>query len=165
MRRPLVFFVLLQAAGLALCLAGTSTTHAQAQIDAPSQQQAFEIPFVQVTDGMASCPAQHAPVLTPEEVRAQSHYRAERGVSCYQSGRCRLPNAYLYDAEIIPRVKQVLISDGRFAQTRIWAEGQRRWVWLKGCVQSREQAQWAEQLVRQVDDVEAVINELTYPTP
>jgi len=79
---------------------------------------------------------------------------------CFQSGRCRLPNSYLYDKEIIPRVKQAIEVDGRFADTSIWVQGQRRWVWLKGCVRTREQAESIERLVRSVDDVEAVINEL-----
>lgn len=118
-------------------------------------------PFLQATQGIADCPTQLAPNITPDQVRAQSHYRAERGVNCYQSGRCRLPNSYLYDAEIVPRVKKAILADGRFADTTVWIEGQRRWVWLKGCVHSRVQAEALEQLVRNIDDVEAVIDELT----
>ena len=120
----------------------------------------FQVPFLQATAGMPNCPTQLEPQITREEMRAQSHYRTERGTSCYQAGRCRLPNAYLYDAEIIPRVKKAILADGRFADTSIWLEGQRRWVWLKGCVRSREQAQALEQLVRGLDDVEAVMDEL-----
>jgi osmotically-inducible protein OsmY len=37
---------------------------------------------------------------------------------------------------------------------------QRRWVSLKGCVRRKEQAKALEQLVRRLDDVEAVINQL-----
>lgn len=40
-------------------------------------------------------------------------------------------------------------------------EGRRRWVWLKGCVARSEQVLAVEQLVRNIDDVEAVINQLT----
>lgn len=75
-------------------------------------------------------------------------------------GVCRLPNAYLYDAEIIPRVKKAVEFDGRFGQTSVWAEGRRRWVWLKGCVRRAEEAEALERLVRSMDDVEAVVNEL-----
>jgi len=84
----------------------------------------------------------------------------ERGTRCFLSGRCRLPNSYLYDKEIIPRVEKAIIADGHFADTSVWAEGQRRWVSLKGCVRRKEQAKALEQLVRQLDDVEAVINQL-----
>ena len=38
--------------------------------------------------------------------------------------------------------------------------GQRRWVWLKGCVRGSEQSEALEKLVREIDDVEAVINQL-----
>lgn len=126
---------------------------------------AFNDPFLQVTAALAACPQQSPPQPSPEELRAASHERAERGTSCYQSGRCRLPNAYLYDAEIIPRVRQAILVDGRFADTSIWVLGQRRWVWLQGCVRQPEQAQAAEALVRSVDDVEAVINQLRVLPP
>jgi len=122
-------------------------------------------PFLQVTDALPSCPRQEQPKITPAQRKAEAHWRAERGTSCYQSGRCRLPNAYLYDQEIIPRVKKAILADGRFANTSIWVEGQRRWVWIKGCVASQEQAVHIEQLVRNIDDVEAVINALTALPP
>ena len=53
-----------------------------------------------------------------------------------------------------------ILADGRFSQTSIWIQGQRRWVWLKGCVRTRDQVNALKQLVRNIDDVEAVINEL-----
>lgn len=94
-------------------------------------------------------------------MEAQAHSRIERGTSCFQSGRCRLPNSYLYDQEIVPRVKKAILADGRFADTSIWVEGQRRWVWLKGCVQRPQQARELEELVHSLDDVEAVIDQLS----
>jgi osmotically-inducible protein OsmY len=57
-------------------------------------------------------------------------------------------------------VKKAIDADGRFSETSVWVEAQRRWVWLKGCVQRKEQADALEQLVRGIDDVEAVVNEL-----
>ena len=125
----------------------------------------FNDPFVQVTGGIPDCPPEAGPLVTLAERRAQEHGRVERGTSCYRAGRCRLPNAYLYDAEIIPRVRQAILYDGRFADTSVWAEGQRRWVTLKGCVARPEQAAALEQLVRNIDDVEAVINELVVRPP
>jgi len=125
----------------------------------------LEIPFLQITDGIKTCARQQEPRMTRAEAAAQSHSRAERGTSCYQSGRCRLPNAYLYDKEIIPRVKQAILVDGRFARTSIWVEGQRRWVWLRGCVASKAEAQSVEDLVKSIDDVEAVVNELSIQLP
>lgn len=120
----------------------------------------FNDPFIQVTSGIADCPVPEGPKVTRAEMLAQSHGRAERGTTCFQMGRCRLPNAYLYDKEIIPRVKKAVDADGGFAQTSVWAEGQRRWVWLKGCVRQKEESEAMEKLVRSIEDVEAVINEL-----
>jgi hypothetical protein len=120
----------------------------------------FNDPFLQVTDAISSCEKQTGPRISLAQMRAESHWRAERGTSCFRSGRCRLPNAYLYDAEIIPRVKQAVLADGRFANTSIAVEGQRRWVWLRGCVASEAQIAALEQLVRNIDDVEAVIAQL-----
>lgn len=120
----------------------------------------FDDPFLQITATITNCPKQEEPTMTPAQVREETHWRAERGTSCFQSGRCRLPNAYLYDKEIIPRVKKAILADGRFSDTSISVEGQRRWVWLKGCVSTPEQSSAVEQLVRNIDDVESVINQL-----
>jgi hypothetical protein len=120
----------------------------------------FDDPFIQVTSAIGACPKQEGPKITQSEMRAESHARTERGTRCYLEGRCRLPNSYLYDKEIIPRVKTAILVDGRYADTSIWIEGQRRWVWLKGCVRSREQSRALEKLVRSIDDVEGVINQL-----
>ena len=120
----------------------------------------FNDPFVQVTHGVADCPVPEGPMITKAQMRAEAHSRIERGTSCYLAGRCRLPNSYLYDKEIIPRVRKAILASGRFADTSVWAEGQRRWVWLKGCVRSKQQAEALERLVRDIDDVEAVIDQL-----
>ena len=120
----------------------------------------FNDPFLQVTNGIAECPVPEGPMITESEMKTEAHSRAERGTRCFLSGQCRLPNSYLYDQEIIPRVKKVILADGRFLDTSIWAEGQRRWVWLKGCVRRQDQAMALERLVRGLDDVEAVINQL-----
>ena len=120
----------------------------------------FGDPFVQVTSGIAECPVPEGPMITQAEMKAQAHSRIERGTSCFLQGRCRLANAYLYDKEIIQRVAKAILADGRFADTSVWAEGQRRWVWLKGCVRRRDQAKALERRVRGLDEVEAVINQL-----
>ena len=59
-----------------------------------------------------------------------------------------------------PARQKAIEADGRYAQTSIWVEVQRRWVWLKGCVRSEAEAKELEKLVRSIDDVELVINEL-----
>ena len=44
-------------------------------------------------------------------------------------------------------------------------EGERRWVRLKGCVRNREQSEALEQLVREIEDVQAVVNQLVVRPP
>jgi hypothetical protein len=143
-----------------LCLAALALAGSAAAMPAEERANYFDDPFLQVTSAIADCPPYQGPMITQAEMRAEAHARAERGTRCYQSGRCRLPNSYLYDKEIIPRVKTAILADGRFAGTSVWIEGQRRWVRLKGCVRTRAEAEALERLVRGIDDVEAVINEL-----
>lgn len=135
----------------------------------PEERQNFlDDPFAQLTSGLAHCPVPEAPLLTGAQAAAQGHYRAERGTSCFMAGRCRLHNAYLYDKEIIGRVGKLVSAlatrDLQIAATSLWAEGQRRWVFLKGCVQSEAPSQALEAAVRNMDDVESVINLLMVGT-
>ena len=146
------------AGALALTLPGSA-----ADGDEP-RTNAFDDPFVQATHALAACPVAEGPLVTAAEARAQTHGRAERGTTCHYWGRCRLPNAYLYDKEIVPRVVRFINLDDRFASSTIWVLGQRRWVYLKGCVASAERASELEREVRLIDDVEAVINELMVGT-
>lgn len=135
---------------------------AQDMLNRPQAQgNPFNDPFLQVTSALPGCPVPEGPVFTPEQVRAEAHVRAQHGGSCFLSGRCRLPNSYLYDREIIPRVASFLQQDGRFNNTSVWLLGERRLVTLRGCVQTGEQAKAMEQAVMRVDDVMGVVNELS----
>ena len=122
-------------------------------------------PFVQATSGLAACPVPEGPMLSAQEARAESHWRAERGTSCYRSGRCRLPNSYLYDRELVPRVQRFIERTPRFADTSVWIVGQRRWIYLQGCVRDARQSADLESAVRGIDDVEAVVNQLGIGVP
>lgn len=147
-RHALVLFTLVAA-----CHAGT--LQAQELLRNP-----FSDPFLQLSNGQARCPVPEVPVFTQDQYAAEAHDRAQRGTSCWLAGRCRLHSAYLYDKEIVPRVKKALEADGRFADTSIWALGQRRYVWLKGCVATPEQSAELERIVRNIDDVDGVQNQL-----
>jgi BON domain len=120
----------------------------------------FHDPVLQVTHGMPECPEPEEPLYTEKEYLELAHERSQRGVSCWLAGRCRLPNGYLYDAEIVPRVEIAVNERSRFTDTSVWALSQRRRVWLRGCVRTAEQSSEIEAIVRQIDDVEDVQNEL-----
>ena len=132
--------------------------------NAQERKNLFNDPFVQVTSAIPNCPVPQGPGVTPEEMAAVAHVRAQHGTSCHLSGRCRLANSYLYDQEIIPRVAQYLRLDGRFADTSVWVLGERRLVTLMGCVQSREQAIAMKKAVALVDDVMGVIDQMMVGT-
>ncbi len=127
---------------------------------AEERKNHFDDPFLQATSSIADCPAPEGPLVTEAEVRERAHVRAQHGGSCYLSGRCRLPNSYLYDKEIAPRVVQYIRRDGRFDDSSLWVLSQRRVVTLLGCVASREQADVLERSVMLVDDVMNVVLEL-----
>jgi osmotically-inducible protein OsmY len=131
---------------------------------AQERRNAFDDPFLQVTAAMPSCPVPRPPGYTEEGVRQEAHVRAQHGTSCYQSGRCRLPNSYLYDKEIAPRVQQYVRRDGRFDATSVWIRGERRIVTLMGCVRTPAQKEEMERTVLLVDDVMGVVNYLMVGT-
>ncbi|TFZ04092.1 BON domain-containing protein [Ramlibacter humi] len=124
----------------------------------------FDDPFVQVTSAMPGCPVPAPPGMTEEQMRKEAHVRAQHGTSCYRVGRCRLPNSYLYDKELIPRVAQYIRMDGRFDDSSVWVLGERRLVTLMGCVRTQEEADAMEKTVLLVDDVMGVINYLSVGT-
>jgi hypothetical protein len=161
MRRPPPIALRLRVcARIALILHATLPALAAAE---DARHNVFDDPFVQLSSAIppSECPAPPSPLMSEADARAQAHGRIERGTSCFQSGRCRLPNAYLYDKEIMPRVQKAVAADGRFdTTTSVWALGQRRWIWLQGCVRGADQAAALEALVKQIDDVEMVVNEL-----
>jgi len=131
---------------------------------AQERSNAFDDPFLQVTSALPGCPVPRPPGFTGEEVRREAHVRAQHGTSCYRVGRCRLPNSYLYDKEIIPRVQQYLRMDGRFDDTSVWVLGERRLVTLMGCVRTAKQKEEMERTVLLVDDVMGVVNQLMVGT-
>ncbi len=138
---------------------------AQEKVNAQQERgNHFNDPFLQVTSAMPGCPVPEGPMFTQQQVRAEAHVRAQHGGSCFRSGRCRLPNSYLYDKEIIPRMVSYLQQDGRFNNTSVWVLGERRLVTLMGCVQTQEQARAMEQAVMLVDDVMGVVNYLSVGT-
>jgi BON domain len=161
--KPLLVYALCTTLRMAVCITIAALSSAIAKAD-NERSNHFADPFIAITKGMPSCPVPQGPMLTPAEVAEEAHWRSQRGVSCHTAGRCRLPNAYLYDQEIIPRVQLAIDSNGNFKGTSVWAMGQRRWVYLQGCVATRAQADELERIVRLIDDVESVVNELMVGT-
>jgi hypothetical protein len=132
--------------------------------DAPPRMNPFNDPFVQATSGAPACPVPRGPAYTEAEFRVEAHSRAERGTTCWLSGQCSEPNAYLYDARVAQGVVDALRADPQLAATSsIWIIAQRRFVYLQGCVASAAEAARAEAIAAGVRDVDRVIPTLAAP--
>ncbi|MBA2672423.1 BON domain-containing protein [Ramlibacter sp.] len=146
-----------------MLIAGLATAFCAAAV-AQDKKNFFQDPFLRVTSAIPNCPMPEPPGMTEQELREAAHVRAQAGVSCHTSGRCRLANSYLYDKEIAPRMVQFIQRDGHYDDTSLWVLVERRYVYLKGCVKSPEQSAALERAAGTVDDVMGVVNELSVGT-
>lgn len=130
----------------------------------PERRNWFNDPFAQATQGLPDCPAPEGPLYTEAEMRAQAHYRAERGTLCWLAGTCPDSNAYRRDPETNARVLAAVRASGTFNDTSVWVSTQRRFVYLQGCVRTTAQREGLTALARAQEGVELVIDELMIGT-
>ena len=131
---------------------------------APERRNWFDDPFEPATRGQPDCPVPEGPRYTEAEMRAQAHYRAERGTSCWLAGTCPDSNAYRRDPETNARVVAAVRAAQTFDDTSVWVGTQRRFVYLQGCVRSAAQRDALSALARAQEGVELVINDLMVGT-
>ncbi|WP_018150495.1 BON domain-containing protein [Leeia oryzae] len=117
----------------------------------------FDDPFFQVRNGIADCPTPLGPYTTETVKKQESHWRVERGTSCWIAGKCRLPNSYYYDKDIAAAVKHTMDTTPAFQADSIWLMFQRRFVWIEGCIADPADAEVLKALVAATPDVEEVI--------
>lgn len=120
----------------------------------------FNDPFFQVRSGDPACPVPLGPFITETERNHQAHGRIERGTTCWLTGHCAKPNAYLYDPAIGKAVAERFAASTAFADASLWITVQRRIVWVEGCVPSTTRAGEIEAFLRSVPDVDQVITNL-----
>lgn len=125
----------------------------------------FNDPFIAVRSAVPDCPLPLGPLVSEEEMRKESHWRTERGASCWLAGQCQKPNAYLYDAQIARSVQAHFSGAPSFARnSSLWLTFQRRFVWVEGCSADQSvDAAALEAFVRAEPDVERVIVNLRAP--
>ncbi|WP_211461065.1 BON domain-containing protein [Collimonas silvisoli] len=125
----------------------------------------FNDPFIQVRSAVADCPPPLGPLVSQEEARKESHWRTERGTTCWLAGKCDKPNSYLYDAPIARSVQAHFAAEPGFARnSSLWLTFQRRFVWVEGCsADSAIDAAALAAFVRAEPDVERVIVNLRRP--
>jgi hypothetical protein len=125
---------------------------------APTLKNWFNDPFIQVRNAIPACPRPLGPMTTEDEARKESHWRIERGASCWLEGRCSKPNSYAYDDAIGKSVAARFARDPAFARSSLWLTVQRRFVWVEGCADDPAITAGAlEAFVRAEPDVERVI--------
>ncbi|AIY39270.1 hypothetical protein LT85_0110 [Collimonas arenae] len=124
----------------------------------------FNDPFIQVRNAVPDCPLPLGPLVSEEEARKESHWRTERGTSCWLAGQCSKPNSYLYDAPIAHAVQAHFSNDPAFARSSLWLTFQRRFVWVEGCsADPAINAAALEAFIRVETDVERVIVNVRMP--
>ncbi|WP_345816013.1 hypothetical protein AAGS40_17340 [Paraburkholderia sp. PREW-6R] len=147
---------------MAALLLGAAAAHAHAQ---DARVNRGHDPFFQISHAIADCPVPLGPLETGQEWLDDSHYRIERGNSCWVEGRCRLSNAYLYDAEIADTVQRRL-STINYAthwreQSTLWLILQRRFIYVQGCVAPGFDKQDFLTELGKTADVDRVIDDTT----
>lgn len=129
---------------------------ARAQDNAPLKNW-FNDPFFPLVQQMEQCPVPRGPLMTEAEMKAESHSRIERGTTCWMTGRCKEPNAYLYDAGIGEAIRERFAGDSALRGMSLWITVKRRFVWVEGCVPDASRAAELETMFRAVPDVERVL--------
>jgi len=153
----------LECAALGLCLSLTFVVSA-AQGEEQRINRGHD-PFFQISKAIDDCPVPLGPLETEQEWLADSHYRIERGNSCWIEGRCRLSNAYLYDKEIAEAVQRRLANINAAThwreQSTLWLTLQRRFIYVQGCIGSGFDKQTFLSELAKTADVERVIDDTT----
>jgi hypothetical protein len=122
----------LRTVGLA-CVAGMGGLAAVA-VHAQPLKNWFDDPYFAVRQGLAACAVPRGPYGTEEDMRRETHSRAERGTSCWLAGRCSKPNAYLYDRDLAAAVRARFDASPAWRHASLWVTVQRRIVYVEGCV-------------------------------
>jgi hypothetical protein len=95
----------------------------------------------------------------------ESHHRIEHGNHCWVEGRCRLPNAFAYDDEIADstrrRLQWLSANLPTWQQSTLWVTVWQRWMLVQGCVAPGFPLAHFMAALRDVPDVERVIDETT----
>lgn len=135
-------------------LLGTMPLGAQ---DAAERRNWFKDPFFQIAAQAPGCPVPLGPYLTAAEQRAEAHYRAERGTSCWLAGRCARSNAYAYDQDIARALQARVGALKPLTGSSLWVTVQRRLVFIEGCVPDRRHVAALQAWATAVPDVEQVL--------
>lgn len=122
-------------------------------------------PFLRISQAIADCPEPAGPRVSEEEWKRESHHRIEEGNHCYVEGRCRLANAYQYDKDIaetlLRRLDNLRRTQPAWQNSSLWITVRGRWLTVQGCVAPGFDRAAFLSALREVPDVERVIDQTT----
>ena len=122
-------------------------------------------PFFQISSRIAGCPEPHGPRVDEAQWRRDAHHRIEDGNHCYVEGRCRLANSYQYEKEIVEstrrRLQSLSLAMPGWQDSTLWLTVRGRWLLVQGCVGRGFAHQPFMAALREVADVEIVIDQTT----
>jgi len=122
-------------------------------------------PFFQISSALPDCPEPAGPRVSEAEWMRESHHRIEHGNHCWVEGRWRLPNAFAYDEEIADstrrRLQWLSANLPAWRQSTLWVTVWQRWMLVQGCVAPDFPLARFMAALREVPDVERVIDETT----
>ncbi|HBD33441.1 hypothetical protein ACUXQ2_002439 [Cupriavidus metallidurans] len=122
-------------------------------------------PFLRISQAITNCPEPAGPRITEADWKREAHHRIEEGNHCYMEGRCRLANAYQYDQEIAEALRRRLDTLRHtmpaWQQSSLWIMVRGRWLTVQGCVATDFDRKGFLGALREVPDVERVIDQTT----
>lgn len=146
-------------------LAGTAMLAWPARGADSDQENRGHDPFFQISSRIANCPEPLGPRVDEAQWRRDAHHRIEDGNHCYVEGRCRLGNAYQYEQEIVDstqrRLQSLSITLPGWRESTLWLTVRGRWLLLQGCVGRGFPGQPFVAALREVADVEIVVDQTT----
>jgi hypothetical protein len=117
----------------------------------------FRDPFFQARDAKPDCPVPLGPYITESQRLQETHYRSERGLRCFLEKKCSKPSSYMYDADIAAAVRARFAASPALRDASLWVTAQRRFIWVEGCVASRDGERKIEMLLKDVPDIDRLI--------
>lgn len=123
----------------------------------------FDDPFFVISAALPDCPEPAGPRVTEAQRLAQSHWRAEKGTTCWlaEDAECQRANAFSYDQDIASQIRAAVNTEKPFPNTSLWVTVQGRVVYVQGCVQQEAQAVEIEAFIRRLPHVQQVFATVT----
>jgi len=83
----------MDTAAVALAVASVAISPLLAAQAAPELKNWYDDPYFAVSSAVAGCPVPRGPYATKTEMEREAHVRVERGLRCYQWGKCTKPSS------------------------------------------------------------------------